>query len=181
MRGAGSARHDRAARRKAQSIARGRLHAVQPRRRSACDPDGERLQGYPLHDREVGRAWVKPSPYHSGTRASVDPESRDSGFASRPGMTPAALPDPPADLLRKTAVKFIIIGARRPLAHTLVEAVRIVADQDAPALSLDAVEDDLCGLSRRRRRLVAKTAGAIGRDFLDVLVRHWLRVDADAF
>ena len=61
MRGAGAARHDRAARRKAQSVARGRLHALQPGRRSARDADRQRLQGHPLHDREVGGAWVRAS------------------------------------------------------------------------------------------------------------------------
>ena len=58
MRGPGAARHDRAARRKAQSVARGRLHAVQPGRRSARDPDRQRLQGHPLHDRKGCRARV---------------------------------------------------------------------------------------------------------------------------
>ncbi len=58
MRGARAARHDRAARRKAQSVARGRLHAVQPRRRPARDADRQRLQGHSLHDREDGRARV---------------------------------------------------------------------------------------------------------------------------
>ena len=59
MRGARAARHDRAARREAQSVARGRLHAVQPGRRSARDADGQRLQGHSLHDRKDGRARVK--------------------------------------------------------------------------------------------------------------------------
>ena len=42
---------------------RGRLHAVQPRRRPARDADRERLQGHPLHDREGGRARVRRSPH----------------------------------------------------------------------------------------------------------------------
>ena len=56
MRGAGTARHDRAARREAQPVARGRLHALQPRRRSSGDADRERLQGHSLHDREERRS-----------------------------------------------------------------------------------------------------------------------------
>ena len=56
MRGARAARHDRAARRKAQFVARGRLHALQPRRRFARDANRQRLQGHSLHDREDGRA-----------------------------------------------------------------------------------------------------------------------------
>ncbi len=61
MRGAGAARHDRAARRKAQSVARGRLHAVQPRGRLARDANRQRLQGHSLHDREEHRARVRPA------------------------------------------------------------------------------------------------------------------------
>ena len=68
MRGAGAARHDRAARREAKPVARGRLYAMQPRRRSAGDADSERLQGRSLHDREGGRArliWLADSPSFS--------------------------------------------------------------------------------------------------------------------
>ena len=45
MRGARAARHDRAARRKAKSVARGRLYALQPGRGFAGDADRERLKG----------------------------------------------------------------------------------------------------------------------------------------
>ena len=68
MRGARAARHDRAARRKAQSVARGRLHALQPRRRSAGDPDRERLQGHSLHDRE--RRSCTGNAAHSSERSA---------------------------------------------------------------------------------------------------------------
>src|SRR5882672_3778629 len=50
MRGAGAARHDRAARRKTEPVARGRLYALQPGRGSAGDADRKRLQGHPLYD-----------------------------------------------------------------------------------------------------------------------------------
>src|SRR5262249_19648393 len=58
------ARHDRIARREAKFVARRRLHAVQPRRRSARDADGQWLQGDPLHDCEERSAWVKPTAPH---------------------------------------------------------------------------------------------------------------------
>ena len=48
------------ARREAQSVARGRLHALQPRRRSAGDANRQRLQGHSLHDRKGGRARLTP-------------------------------------------------------------------------------------------------------------------------
>src|SRR3979411_669731 len=58
MSGAGAGRTDRAARRKAEFVARGCLHALQPGRGPPRDADRERLQGHPLHDREIRRAWV---------------------------------------------------------------------------------------------------------------------------
>ncbi|MGY4351579.1 acetamidase/formamidase [Bradyrhizobium sp. GM7.3] len=64
VRGAGAARHDRAARREAQFVARGRLYAVQPGGRSAGDPDRQRLKRHPLHDRQVDRARLS-RPAHS--------------------------------------------------------------------------------------------------------------------
>ncbi len=66
MRGARAARHDRAARRKAQSVARGCLHALQPRRRSAGDADRQRLQGHSLHDRKGHRARLGQAPVPPG-------------------------------------------------------------------------------------------------------------------
>src|ERR1700676_249691 len=96
-----------------------------------------------------------------------------------PGMT-GELPQPPADLLDKALVELGVIGALRRLPHELIEAVGIVADQDAPVLGLNAVENDLgCG-RRCGRRLVAKTAGAIECDLLNVLIRHRPGVDAHA-
>ena len=42
--------------------------------------------------------------------------------------------------------------------------MRVVADENAPALGLDAIEDDLGRGSRRGRRLVAERARAVERD-----------------
>ena len=48
-----AARHDHADRRGARPLARGRLYAVQPRRRSACHADRQRLEGHPCDAGEV--------------------------------------------------------------------------------------------------------------------------------
>src|SRR6266550_8178769 len=90
-------------------------------------------------------------------------------------------PDAPADLFGKALVKFRLVGALRRLPHALIEPVSVVTDEDAPAAGLDAVEDNLGGLSRRSRRFVAERARAIERDLLNILVRHRRGVDADAF
>src|SRR5215210_4326006 len=56
MRRSGVARHDRALGRKAELVTGGRLHPLQPCRGSARDPDRERMQRHPLHDRQRGGA-----------------------------------------------------------------------------------------------------------------------------
>src|ERR1700682_601157 len=71
-----------------------------------------------------------------------------------------ASPQPPADLGREALVKLGLVGLFRRLPHPLVEAMGVVADQDAPAFGLDAVENDFCRGGSGGRRLVAKTAGA---------------------
>src|SRR3954469_8738771 len=55
--------------------------------------------------------------------------------------TTKSSPDPPADLGGKALVEIEIVGRLRLLAHAFVEPLRVVADQDAPALGLDAVEN----------------------------------------
>src|SRR5438105_987515 len=59
------------------------------------------------------------------------------------------LAEAPADLLAIALVELVRVGLFRRLAHTDVELVGVIADQDAPALRLDAVENDLCRLRRR--------------------------------
>src|SRR4051795_3370806 len=61
----------------------------------------------------------------------------------------AILSQPPADLVPVALIELGRVGFLRRLAHAGVQRMGVVADQDAPALGLDAVEDDLC---RRRRR-----------------------------
>lgn len=53
--------------------------------------------------------------------------------------------DTPAAQFRKALVKLRLIGAFGIFPHTLVEQMRIIADQNAPALRPDAVEDDSFG------------------------------------
>src|SRR4030088_2720105 len=94
-----------------------------------------------------------------------------SAFRATTVSRGAELAQPPTDLFDKALVELRLIGAFRRLPDALVEAVGIVADQNAPAPGLDAVENDFCRGGGRGRRLVAKTARAIERDLLDVFVR----------
>src|SRR5579864_4863355 len=101
-------------------------------------------------------------------------------FAPAPGKslseTVSALP--PAGLGGKALVEFQIIGPLRRLPDALVDAVGIVADQDAPAPGLDSLENDSrCG-RRRGRRFVAEAPRPLGYDLLDLFIRHPGGVDA---
>src|ERR1700730_8460018 len=82
------------------------------------------------------------------------------------------LPQPPAYLSCKALVKLRVIGPFGRLPHALVQAEGVVADQNAPALGLDAIENDFGGSGGRRRRVLKKAAGAFGGERLNVLVRH---------
>src|SRR5262245_10145261 len=80
------------------------------------------------------------------------------------------LSEAPADRVAIALVECWRVDLFRRLAHARVELMCVVADQDAPALRLDAIENDLCGLRRRRRSLVAERARAVERALLNVLV-----------
>ena len=59
-----------------QFVARGRLHTVQPGRRFAGDPDRQRLQRHPLHDRKDGRAWVTGASFRAlVNRRALEPKA----------------------------------------------------------------------------------------------------------
>src|SRR6185369_13590153 len=100
------------------------------------------------------------------------PLSREAARAIRGGLSRGSdskqnretLPEPPADLFRKALVELRRVGLFRGLPHPLVELVGVVADENAPALGLDAVEDDLRRSRRRGRRLFEKVAGTVERD-----------------
>src|SRR5215472_9490248 len=65
-----------------------------------------------------------------------------------------------------------IIGAFRRLPHQFIEAVGILADQDAPSVGLDPIEDDGCSLRRGRWRVLDEAPCTLGRQRLNVGVRH---------
>ncbi len=72
------------------------------------------------------------------------------------------LTQPPAHFGGEALEEFGVIGLLRRLPDPFIEATGVVADQNAPALGLDAVENDLGGGGSRGRRLVAKVTGAFG-------------------
>ncbi len=82
--------------------------------------------------------------------------------------------------MREALVELRIIGAFRRLPHPLVEPVGVVADQNAPAFGLDAIEDDPCGLGGRHGRFLKEAAGAFEADLLNVFIRHLCGVDSHA-
>src|SRR6185312_5020564 len=81
-------------------------------------------------------------------------------------------PELPADLLGKALVELRRVGVFRRLPDALVQFVSVLANQDAPGPSLDAVKDDLGRLRSGRGRILQKAAGALGGESLDVLVGH---------
>ena len=108
----------------------------------------------------TSRSWTPsqlllPTPWHS---PSVNNMSRHRLHRT------SRSPEPPADLGGKALEEFGVIGALRRLPHALVEPVGVVADQNAPALGLDAIEDDLRGRGRRGRRFLEEAARALGGD-----------------
>src|ERR1700732_4346631 len=66
----------------------------------------------------------------------------------------------PPHFLCETVEEIEVVGAFRGLAHPLVDPFGIGADQDAPAVGLDAVEDDLGGLGCAGRRVLEEAPGA---------------------
>src|SRR5580704_15108564 len=97
-----------------------------------------------------------------------------AGYGGRPPNSPydvVPLTQPPADFFRERLEEVTLIGLLRRLPDMLVERVGVVADQDAPALGLDAVEDHLGSGGSRHRRFLAERPRPLDRDVLDVLVR----------
>src|SRR6267142_539065 len=140
----------------------------------------------PAPKTRVRAVWV---PALAGRRAESlrrTTQFKSSGIAlhglghDKPVALGWRLTQPPADLGGNALEELGVVGALRRLPDALVEAVGVVADQDAPAPGLDAVEDDLCRRRRGHGSLVAKGPGTIGRNLLNVLIRHRRRVDAHA-
>ena len=79
-------------------------------------------------------------------------------------------PSFPADFLGQTLEEIDVVGAFRRLAHPPVDLFGVLADQDAPAVGLDAVEDDLGGLGGRGRRVLEEAPRPLVGELADVVV-----------
>src|SRR3984893_10861592 len=84
----------------------------------------------------------------------------------------------PPHFLCETVEEIEVVGAFRGLAHPLVDPFGIGADQDAPAVGLDAVEDDLGGLGGAGRRFLDEAPRPFFGELGDVAVRQVRHVDA---
>src|SRR5262249_43044301 len=71
-----------------------------------------------------------------------------------------------------------VVGSLRRLAYQPVDLFGVLADQDAPALGLDAVEDDLGGFGGGRRRILEEAPRSLMGSLGDVLVGQIGDVDA---
>src|SRR5215831_13423012 len=58
--------------------------------------------------------------------------------------------------------KVEIVGTLRGLPDHFIDLMRVLADEDAPFVGLDPVENDCRRLGRARRRLLKKAALALG-------------------
>src|SRR5215510_3864576 len=76
----------------------------------------------------------------------------------------------PADLPGQGLEEVDIVGPFRRLAHQPVDLLGVLAHQDAPSLGLDSVEDDLCGLGRRGRRILQEASRPFMGALADILV-----------
>src|SRR5437870_5604326 len=89
-----------------------------------------------------------------------------------------SLRDTPAGFCGKILEEADIVGALRRLPDHFVDLVRILANEDAPFVGLDPVENDCRRLGRARRRVLAKAALALGYHIPNVLVGQIGRVSA---
>src|SRR5215470_1732614 len=71
-----------------------------------------------------------------------------------------------------------VVGAFRRLAHHFVDLVSIRPYENAPAIGLDAVDDDRRGLCRAGQRLLTKTALEFGHEITHLIVRQLRDVTA---
>src|SRR5712664_1574950 len=101
-----------------------------------------------------------------------------SGKSGGSRLTAGSAAHFPPYFLGETVEEIEVVGAFRGLAHPLVDPFGVGADQDAPAVGLDALEDDFGGLGGAGRRLLDEAP----RPFLgkpgDVAVRQVRHVDA---
>ena len=64
-----------------------------------------------------------------------------------------------------------IVGAFRRLAHHFVDLVSVRPDEDAPAIGLDACEDDRRSLRRAGQCLITKTLLEVAHEIAQLIVR----------
>src|SRR5262245_57051537 len=95
--------------------------------------------------------------------------------ARRKAPTRASAPmnsiESPAGRLGHLLEELRLIGLLGRRAHHLVDALRVLADENAPTPGLDAIEDDLGGLRGRRGRLLEEESGSLDDQLSDILVR----------
>ena len=84
----------------------------------------------------------------------------------------------PADFGGDTLEEFGLVGLFGGRANHRVELVGVVADEDAPLVRLDAIEDDGCGGGGGGRGFLEEAAGAFGHEVADVVVGQGGRVGA---
>jgi hypothetical protein len=83
---------------------------------------------------------------------------------------PALSAQLPPGLLHDRLVEVEIVGALGRRAHERVDALGVVAHEDAPFAGLDAPKDGGRGCGRRRRRARLELTVALGDRLLDLLV-----------
>src|SRR4030095_14421471 len=72
--------------------------------------------------------------------------------------------------------ELLLVGVPGVAAHHSVHQLRVRADQDAPSVRLDPVQDDRRRLGRAGRRIQQKTPGAFCEHGLDLVIRQRRRV-----
>src|SRR6516165_3692565 len=85
---------------------------------------------------------------------------------------------PPAAALAERLVELAAVSRLRRGAHSLVEKLGVLADENAPSLRLDAIEDDGRRLGRRRRRVFTEAFFEFYHSRPDLIVRMGSGVDA---
>src|SRR5215467_196604 len=86
--------------------------------------------------------------------------------------------DAPAGLGGEFFEKVEVVRTFRRLTNQFIDLVRVVADEDAPLVGLDPIENDRRSFGGTRGRILAKAALALGYDFPNVVIRQARRIPA---
>src|SRR6185437_12785775 len=95
-----------------------------------------------------------------------------AGLTCTPAASGSSAPDAPASFLGEALEEVVVVGPLGGLPDQRVDQLGIVADQDAPAIGPDAVEDDGRGGGGAGRRVLQEASRPLRREVLDVLVRQ---------